>query len=784
MNRPHRAGRARGTLLFRADRSRSVVLATALLSAIVLLLRSVPASRIGPWGEVLSAAAGLFVLPLAVRLWRRRTRHGDLVLGPATLAVVHTVIGVSGGPESSPAYPLIYVWVAFAAGLLSPLALMGSGALAAIVEVGVHVTGGEGALGLATLLAHIGFMALFAALFASLLSSEVRSVRRTGEDVLRDALARVEEDARDFRLIGSSLGAHRAGIGEENKVAFEPFPERNPEESARVRQVGSVRAIRESLLDVLEVAKLGVGADAAMLFILNEAGTKLKLKECIATEGDRSIIERTITATEGALGAVVKTQRSVNLRPREGGRGLGYRTRADIGSFLGVPVIDAGHLSGVLAVDRPSDVAFTESDEELLTAVAREAQRAIESERIFIAMDRVKYEQERLYDAFSLLNEALSIDVFADRLLEAVGRIKSFDFSCVTLYDDERSAHSIVSVRSTANGVADALRGATFLNKDGGLVSMALKNGHPLPYVPLSEQPDRSKLQLFGRLTQPALESVKVFPLSTAARPAHASPDGSAPATAAEAPSPANDRPCGEPLGALVVGSGHRGFELSREEERMIEIVSAHAAVTLANARMYRRMEMMATTDGLTGLVNHRRFKALLGEAIARATRFNRNVSILMIDADHFKTINDTYGHPVGDRVLWRIARILELEARRTDVVARYGGEEFVVILDETDTPGAAMVAERVRERIESDVIQGDFGRVRVTASLGLATWPEHAEAMEDLLERADQALYEAKKKGRNRVAIARGPHCASPDRPAIGHGDRAIESSPPQVRN
>jgi diguanylate cyclase (GGDEF)-like protein len=542
-------------------------------------------------------------------------------------------------------------------------------------------------------------------------------------------------------LIGSSLGPESSKIDD-------------VEEVNKRRQVGSVRAIRDSALDVLEIVRLAAKADTAMLFMLSDDGSKLKLKECVATGAERSIIERPIPSHEGALGAVVKTRRSVNLRPKDGGRHLGYRTKSDVGSFLGVPVLDQGHLAGVLAVDRAENAAFTEADEELLVAVAREAQRAMESERIFVAMDRVKYEQERLYEAFQLLNEALTVDVFAERLLEATSRIKRLDFSCVTLFDEDKDEHSIVGLRTSSDKIEKALRGQSFLHKEGGLVAMALKNGHPLPYLPLSEQPDRQELVLFGKLEAPPLQSVKVFPLVEHNRTKQA-------------------------LGALVIGSTEAGCELSREEERMIDVITTHAAITLANARMYKKMEMMATTDGLTGLVNHRRFKELLNEALARATRFQRNVSVLMVDADHFKTINDTYGHPVGDVVLKRIASLLQLEARRTDVVARYGGEEFVVILDETDQGGAEMVAERIRERIEREIIQGDFGRVRVTASLGLATWPEHAESMEDLLERADQALYEAKKKGRNRVVACR---LATRGTPAIGLGDRA--SSPPQVRN
>jgi diguanylate cyclase (GGDEF)-like protein len=344
-------------------------------------------------------------------------------------------------------------------------------------------------------------------------------------------------------------------------------------------------------------------------------------------------------------------------------------------------------------------------------------------------MDRVKYEQERLYEAFALLNEALQIDTFAERLLDATVGIKKLDFAAVTLFDEGKDTHTIACVRGK-----EELRGASFHNKEGGLVAMALKNGHRLPYVPLSEQPDRARLSLFGRLEHPELESVKVFPLSER----------------------------GKPLGALILGSKEKNAELSREEERMIDVVCSHAAITLANARMYAKMEEM-----VTGLVNRRRFNELLAEALARATRFERKVSVMMVDADHFKSINDTYGHPVGDLVLKRIATLLSEEARRTDVVARYGGEEFVVILDETDIDGAKGVAERVRERIERELIQGDFGRIRVTASLGVAAWPDHAQSAEELLDRADQALYEAKKKGRNRVVGYRSPQSSHSNRPA-----------------
>lgn len=681
-------------------------------------------------GVIFARVAAVLLFAVAILFFRFRPKYAEAAIGPCALAAIHAAIAATGGLAGSAIHPLVYVLLALTSALLPLWPAVSTALLAIGFEIAVHLVQGPAVLPITTLVAHLGLMALFSAMFAALLGAEAFAIKKKGEDEVREVLDRVEQDARDFRLISSAL----------TQEPRESSGTRDPSEILKARKVSSVRAIRESLVDVLEVARLSVKADAAMLFLLNEEGTKLKLKECSSGEAERSIVEKPIPASEGALGAVVKTRRSVNLCPREGGRGLGYRTRSDVGSFLGVPVLDQGHLAGVLAVDRTNTEAFGDAEEELLDAMAREAQRAIESERIFADMDRVKYEQERLYEAFALLNEALSLEAFSQRLLEATQRIKKLDFACVTLFDEEKELHTIVGALGK-----EELRGASFANKEGGLVAMALKNGHRLPYVPLSEQADRASLELFGKLKHPDLKSVKVFPMAER----------------------------GKPLGTLVLGSVEKENDLSREEERMIDVVSSHAAITLANARMYAKMEEMATRDGLTGLVNRRRFNELLDEAFARATRFERKISVMMVDADHFKSVNDTYGHPVGDLVLKRIASLLQGEARRTDVVARYGGEEFVVILDETDLEGARQVAERVREKIEAEQIRGDFGRIKVTASLGIACWPDHATTPEELLERADQALYEAKKKGRNRVVLS-AARCASPDRAAIRREERA----------
>jgi two-component system cell cycle response regulator len=160
------------------------------------------------------------------------------------------------------------------------------------------------------------------------------------------------------------------------------------------------------------------------------------------------------------------------------------------------------------------------------------------------------------------------------------------------------------------------------------------------------------------------------------------------------------------------------------------------------------RLEMLARTDPLTQLHNRRSLMDRLSEEVERVRRYGLTLSALMVDIDHFKAVNDTYGHLVGDEVLRGVARVLQREARAVDVVARYGGEEFVLVLPET------AVAERIRQRIAEQPLRGEQAdRVRVTVSIGTATMPSpRAHSPESLIAAADEALYRAKAQGRNRV--------------------------------
>jgi diguanylate cyclase (GGDEF)-like protein len=173
--------------------------------------------------------------------------------------------------------------------------------------------------------------------------------------------------------------------------------------------------------------------------------------------------------------------------------------------------------------------------------------------------------------------------------------------------------------------------------------------------------------------------------------------------------------------------------------------------------RRNARLEELSRTDALTGLANRRHFMELLESEVERCKRYSSCASLILLDVDHFKTINDTFGHPIGDRVLSRVGLILSTLLRKCDSAARYGGEEFVLLLPETPTAGACVVAERCRTAIETNAFEYLDSRVRVTASLGVATFPcGNLSNAEDFFKYADGLLYEAKRLGRNRVVQAR----------------------------
>ena len=206
----------------------------------------------------------------------------------------------------------------------------------------------------------------------------------------------------------------------------------------------------------------------------------------------------------------------------------------------------------------------------------------------------------------------------------------------------------------------------------------------------------------------------------------------------------------GEVIGSVLI---QRDTVCGIEEQQRIRDSVGQAAPVLANLRNLAIAEFRAATDGLTGLPNKRAVTESLKRMLAQAARTLTPMALLMLDLDHFKNLNDTYGHPVGDQALSAVGAALRAVLRESDFAGRNGGEEFAVILPDADAGAAAVVAEKIRAAIADITLPGTG--VTVTASLGLAAYPEHATNAERLERFADSALYVAKRGGRNRVEIA-----------------------------
>jgi diguanylate cyclase (GGDEF)-like protein len=192
----------------------------------------------------------------------------------------------------------------------------------------------------------------------------------------------------------------------------------------------------------------------------------------------------------------------------------------------------------------------------------------------------------------------------------------------------------------------------------------------------------------------------------------------------------------------------------SDEERLMLGAVSSELVVAVENSRLYKLTRRLSVTDELTGLANYRQLQQRIDEEIARAQRYDKHLSLLMLDADDFKAFNDAHGHVAGDRALSEIGPIMRGAVREVDLAARYGGEEFAILLPETDAQGAYVVAEKIREAVELHRFEGTDGRreYSITISVGFATYPTHASDKDSLLRLADDALYHAKGSGKNRV--------------------------------
>ena len=536
--------------------------------------------------------------------------------------------------------------------------------------------------------------------------AEITRVRRLSRERIDAELQRTKDAARSYRLLTTpSSAVERTG----------PLPLRGNDERAQASAVEEIHASAQFALDLLRRA---LNLQSAALLWLDNGRARLSINELSSSlDGIKS---GPFSARDGVIAAALAQQRPMALAGPRAARNVPYYSDAPlIGAVCAAPVLDHGHARGVLLVDRAQAIEFTASDQELLQASTRFLLRAIENERVFVQLESAKIEQGKLYRAAGLLAAATTEVQVIEAGVGCAREFAAFDFAIVTLFDKVALEHEICAASGEGT---EQLVGKRFKH-NAGLVSMVVSNRHPLPY---RGDYDPIRQLVFERgVDVPVLPSLLVLPLVVHARA----------------------------LGTLILGSKRKGA-FGESVRPTLEVLASHMAVSLANARMLTRLEELATTDGMTGLMNRRTLLDVASQKLRAARRFGKPVSILVCDIDYFKRVNDTYGHDIGDQVIKGFADALRRVKRDIDVVARIGGEEFVFLCEETTDKGGLQLGERIRSELEAMRFQTEQGELQVTASVGVATFPAAGQEWEALFKCADEALYASKRGGRNRVTL------------------------------
>ncbi len=399
-------------------------------------------------------------------------------------------------------------------------------------------------------------------------------------------------------------------------------------------------------------------------------------------------------------------------------------------SFLALPIRDGDRAAGVLAVDSLEAGAFSLDTRDLLDRFSPFFVQIIEKIRMSLELSGRANHFGALHEISADLNSSLRFDEIMEEVLPRIKRVVPYDY-CACVLTTGTGARPFLRFIGL-DGYDPALLRREFPPEDSAVVAYMhrhwLATGTTNYYT--QDAGDRGKdigLFPFKELHQP-VRSIYGKLLS------------------------AKDMFLGAFFAASLEPDAFSEYHRS-----FLDTLLNQASTVAYNSLLYQRIEDMARTDGLTGLLNHRTFMERLAEKHHELDRTPHPFSILLMDIDKFKGVNDKYGHPVGDTAIKAVARVLSETVRAADFVARYGGEEFAVGMVDTDTRGAVQMADRVRSLMEQTVVTRVFdGELRITLSIGVASFPEDTRNAADLVTMADDALYHAKRTGRNRVCTHR----------------------------
>jgi len=534
----------------------------------------------------------------------------------------------------------------------------------------------------------------------------------------------------------------------------EDITERKSAQEALMKQNQTLQALLEVTLDIAKASGSRnllnrIMHNAVNLLDANQGGSIIlhdtTLDQLKVVEGsgiNQNIVGLTFPADRGVSGLVFRTGKSLIVTDYASWEGHYTPPEAEVpGTVIGVPLRVEGQVIGVLTLFADSlKRTFSQQDVEVAEMFAAQAAVAYQNIQLYertqkelgerqLAEAREREQRnlaEALQEITGILNTSLELDDVLDQILQTVERVVPYDAINIMLLE-EGAAHTVRS-----------------RSKDHNLQKFSTQWVEPVAENLIFRQIVESKEVVVLRDTRqhpgwsiPGIEWIQSY---------------------LGAPIIVD----GEVHGFVNLGSQMPGF-YNQEYARRMKIFAAQAALALQNAGTFAQVQFLAVNDPMLNIFNRRGLIELGRREIERVKRFNRPISALFLDIDHFKRINDTYQHKIGDEVLTCISELMRKYVREVDIVGRYGGEEFVILLPEIDLEGAVIVAERLRHGVENLRIPSEYGMLFVTISIGVAelgsvtgievkTEADEINLLNDLLERANKMLHIAKENGRNRV--------------------------------
>lgn len=607
--------------------------------------------------------------------------------------------------------------------------------LALLVNIAVQVTGG---------LRSPIFAAYFAVIYvASLLGDKVLALATFGgvclleiaSPIFRGDHVAFKVDVVHLLLFGvfsAFVGRVTQQVLQRRKVGMESRPERvtatDIDRESVVRTLarkGDVgldirKALEDALSDLVELTYRSFDCETACMFTYDPKRQLLTMGPQRSSR--KSIIKRAeISAGSGVVGWVAKELKSLLtgsfINPSET---LGYyRDPEEVSSLVCVPIMLGGELEGVLLIDSKELNAYHPEDRERLEGLARQASVLIGYARMGNRMERSAVHFSALQELAKDLSKKLKLRDVLEVTEDAAGKL--FDCDLFLILDiEEGTKGTVLKLKGSAGDLKEDMQ----FDLGNSLTAVMVKNVILLANEDLREREVRLPIFYVGERGLGHLRSFMAAPLLIE----------------------------GRPFGGLFVFSVKRGAYDQTDSDNMM-FLSAQASNAIEKARLHEQTEAMALRDGLTGLYNHRHFQGELESQVEQAKKRNASVGLLMMDIDHFKHFNDTYGHMAGDQVLKAIGKLL-MGFEGIDIAARYGGEEFVAVIGR-EAEKSYDLAEKLREKVAATQVGFDEHTFSVTVSIGVALYPAHAYDKSNLIELADGALYLAKNDGRNRVRSA-----------------------------